>query len=202
MRKFTPRELRRLRAEAEQQYENMKGARFYRNVDFLLYILVVILSALVIRAFLFEPIRVEGDSMVPTLIDGEHMLVEKISYWTREPVRGEIIICYYPGYTESCVKRVIGLPGDSISIYDGYIYVNDRQLKEMSYWNGRILGDMETVVVGQRQVFVMGDNRNGSKDSRNPSVGNIPYHKVVGRVVAVIWPLNVFEKLGKVEYLL
>ncbi|MDO4573520.1 MAG: signal peptidase I, partial [Clostridia bacterium] len=118
-RQFTAREMRILRAEAEQQYENIRGARFYRNVDFLLYIVAVILAALVIRAFFAEPIRVDGDSMLPTLIDGEHMLVEKISFWTREPERGEIIICFYPGYTESCVKRVIGLPGETVAIRDG-----------------------------------------------------------------------------------
>lgn len=198
--RFTPRELRRLRIEAEQQYESIHGARFYRNVDFLLYIVVVIMAALVIRAFFVEPIRVDGDSMLPTLIDGEHMVVEKLSYWTRGPARGEIVICYYPGYTESCVKRVIGLPGDTVAVRNGSFYINGNALNESIYWSGDIIGDMEPVTVGEKEVFVVGDNRNGSKDSRAPSVGCIPYSKVVGRVTAVIWPLDEFKKMEKVEY--
>ncbi len=156
--------------------------------------------ALVIRAFFVEPIRVDGDSMLPTLIDGEHMVVEKLSYWTRGPARGEIIICFYPGYTESCVKRVIGLPGDAICVRNGRIYVNGEALDESSYWTGDIIGEMEPVTVGEKEVFVVGDNRNSSKDSRAPSVGCIPYNKIVGRVTAVIWPLSEFKKISKVDY--
>jgi len=197
---FTARELRRLKAEAEQQFENIKGARFHRNVDFVLYVAVIIMAALAVRAFLFEPIRVQGDSMLPTLIDGEHMMVEKISYWMRDPARGEIIICFYPGYTESCVKRVIGLPGDSVAIHEGSVFVNDVALDESVYWFGTLYGETEPVMVGKREVFVLGDNRNSSKDSRYQSVGCIPYKKIVGRVAAVIWPVKEFKKMEKVDF--
>ena len=108
---FTQRELRILRNLSEEQIEKRRGVRFWRNLDFFLYLALVVLIALAVRSFFFEPIRVEGDSMIPTLFDGEHMFVEKMSYWYNEPARGEIIICYYPGYTACCVKRVIGLPG-------------------------------------------------------------------------------------------
>ena len=110
------------------------------------------------------------------------------------------MICFYPGYTESCVKRVIGLPGETVSVVDGAIYINGKQLDESAYWSGEIIGDMEPVTVGQREVFVVGDNRNGSKDSRNPSVGCIPYAKVVGRVVAVVYPFDEFETFSRVTY--
>lgn len=158
------------------------------------------MAALVIRAFFVEPIRVDGDSMMPTLIDGEHMVVEKLSYWTRGPARGEIVICFYPGYTESCVKRVIGLPGDTVVVRNGRIYVNGEALDESSYWTGDIIGEMEPVTVGEKEVFVVGDNRNSSKDSRTASVGCIPYNKIVGRVTAVIWPISEFKKMSKVDY--
>lgn len=187
---FTKKELRCLRAQSENRYEKMKGTRFYRNVDFLLYILLVVLVALGIRTFLFEPIRVDGDSMIPTLTNDEHMFMERISYWFEQPQRGQIIICFYPGYTESCVKRVIGLPGETVEVKNGAVYINDQRLNEESYWNGEIFGDTPRVTVGEREVFVMGDNRNGSKDSRNPSVGCIPYLRVEGRVRAVIWPFE------------
>ncbi len=178
----------------------MRGSRSFRNVEFLIYIAIVVLTALTIRSFIAEPIRVDGDSMVPTLVHNEDMLVEKMSYWFNDPDRGDIIICFYPGYTESCVKRVIGLPGETVRVQDGAIYIDDKKLDESAYWTGEIVGDMESVTVGAREVFVVGDNRNGSKDSRNPSVGCIPYAKIVGHVVAVVYPFDEFETFSKVTY--
>ena len=199
-RTFTQSQIRYLRDHAEDQYENMRGSRSFRNVEFLLYIVAVVLVALTIRSFIAEPIRVDGDSMVPTLVHNEDMFVEKMSYWFSDPLRGDIVICFYPGYTESCVKRVIGLAGETVSVVDGAIYINGKQLDESAYWNGEIIGDMEPVTVGQREVFVVGDNRNGSKDSRNPSVGCIPYAKLVGRVVAVVYPFDEAETFSRVIY--
>ncbi len=199
-RTFTPSQIRYLRERAEEQYENMRGSRAFRNVEFLLYILIVVLAALTIRSFITEPIRVDGDSMAPTLVNNEDMLVEKVSYWFQDPTRGDMVICFYPGYTESCVKRVIGLPGETVSVFDGAISVNGVLLDETDYWRGQIIGDMDPVTVGEREVFVVGDNRNGSKDSRNPTVGCISYSKVVGRVSAGVWPLNEWETFDRVIY--
>ena len=140
------------------------------------------------------------DSMIPKLVHNEDMLVEKMSYWFSDPLRGDIIICFYPGYTESCVKRVIGLPGETVAVKDGKIYINDVALDESAYWSGEIVGNTDPVTVGSREVFVVGDNRNGSKDSRNPTVGSIPYAKIVGRVVAVVYPFNEFETFSRVTY--
>ena len=197
---FTQSQIRYLRDRAEEQYENMQGSRSFRNVSFLLYIALVVLIALTIRSFIAEPIRVDGDSMIPTLVHNEDMLVEKMSYWFSDPLRGDIIICYYPGYTESCVKRVIGLPGETVEVRGGKIFINGSELNERAYWDGQIVGDMDPVVIGARQVFVVGDNRNGSKDSRNASVGAIPYAKVVGRVVAVVYPFDEMQSISRVTY--
>jgi signal peptidase I len=199
-RTFTPDQIKYLRDRAEEQYENMRGSRAYRNAEFFIYILIVVLTALSIRSFLAEPIRVDGDSMIPTLINNEDMLVEKVSYWFEDPTRGDMVICFYPGYTESCVKRVIGLPGETVSITDGMIYIDGTALDESDYWTGEIIGNMDPVTVGAREVFVVGDNRNGSKDSRNPYVGCIPYSKVVGRVIAVVWPFSTFRTFERVNY--
>ncbi len=197
---FTQSQIRYLRDRAEEQYENMRGSRSFRNVSFLLYIALVVLIALTIRSFVAEPIRVDGDSMIPTLVHNEDMLVEKMSYWFSDPQRGDIIICYYPGYTESCVKRVIGLPGDTVEVRDGKFYINGKELDESAYWDGEIIGDTAPLVIDARHVFVVGDNRNGSKDSRNPSVGPIPYAKVVGRVVAVVYPFDEVQSIARVTY--
>lgn len=187
---FTPAQLRYLRGKAENRYEKMKGSRFYRNVDLVIYILFVVTMALALRTFIVEPIRVDGESMIPTLTNEEHMLVEKVSYWFTPPKRGDVIICFYPGYKESCVKRVVGLPGETLEIWGGKVYIDGEPLNESGYWQGEIIGDMAPVQIGEKQVFVMGDNRNGSKDSRNPAVGPIPYYRVEGRVRAVIWPFQ------------
>ncbi len=179
---FTRREMRYLSRLTEEQQEKLRGGRFWRQLDFALSLALLIVLALGIRAFIAEPIRVDGDSMYPTLVHGEHMLVEKVSYWFSEPARGDIIICYYPGYTESCVKRVIALGGETIAVRDGAVYINGAPLDESAYWNGTMPADYGPVTVPDGEVFVMGDNRDESKDSRNPAVGPIPRHKIVGRV--------------------
>ncbi len=199
-RRFTAGELRYLRAKSADRFENMRGARFVRNVDFFLYICMVVLLALSVRLFVCEPIRVDGDSMDPTLIDGEHMLVEKVSYWFEQPARGQIIICYYPGYTESCVKRVVGLPGERVRVQNGAVYINDEALDESAYWTAALNGEMQERLVGEKEVFVMGDNRNFSRDSRREDVGNIPYAKIVGRVRAVIWPMERYRPIEQVNF--
>ncbi|MCE5190152.1 MAG: signal peptidase I [Eubacteriales bacterium] len=199
-RTFTQSQIRYLRERAEEQYENMRGTRVYRNAEFLLYIVVVVLVALTIRSFIAEPTRVDGDSMIPTLVHNEDMLVEKMTYWFSDPLRGDIVICFYPGYTESCVKRVIGLPGETVAVKDGVITIDGEPIDESAYWKGEIIGDMDPVTVGAREVFVVGDNRNGSKDSRNPSVGCIPYAKLVGRVIAVVYPFSEYRTISRVTY--
>lgn len=199
-RTFTRRQIRYLRDFAEEQYETMRGTRVYRNMEFLLYIVVVVLTALSIRSFIAEPIRVDGDSMIPTLVHNEDMLVEKMSYWFNDPLRGDIVICFFPGYTESCVKRVIGLPGETVAIQDGHISINGHVLDESAYWQDEIIGDVDPVTVGAREIYVIGDNRNGSKDSRNASVGCIPYAKVVGRAIAVVFPFREFRTISRVTY--
>ena len=197
---FTQSQIRYLRDRAKEQYENMRGSRSYRNVSFLLRITPRATVVPYTPLFGSKIIRVDGDSMIPTLIHNEDMLVEKMSYWFEDPQRGDIAIVYYPGYTESCVKRVIGLPGETVEVKDGKILINGTALDESQYWTGEIIGDMNPVTVGARQIFVVGDNRNGSKDSRNPTVGCIPYAKVVGRVVAVVYPFNEVESFSRVTY--
>ena len=92
------------------------------------------------------------------------------------------------------------MPGETVEVRGGKIFINGSELNESAYWDGQIVGDMDPVVIGARQVFVVGDNRNGSKDSRNASVGAIPYAKVVGRVVAVVYPFDEMQSISRVTY--
>ncbi|MBE5784307.1 MAG: signal peptidase I [Clostridiales bacterium] len=169
-----------------------KDAPYKRAADkeFVLWLVIVLAAAFALRLFLFEPVRVVGDSMHDTLVSGERMLVEKFSYWFNAPERGDIIICFYPHHTTSCVKRVIGIGGDSVEIRDGILYLNGEKLNESAYWEDRIDQDMAEYLVPEGHVFVVGDNRNESSDSRNPLVGAIPLERVVGKVIGVVWPFD------------
>ncbi len=189
------RDYRALQAAAEELHSTDREYRRAVNLDFLVYVLSVILIALSLRAFIGEPVRVDGPSMLPTLQDTEYMLAEKVSYYFHPPERGDIAIVFYPGFTVSCVKRVIGLPGERISIFDGKVYINGEALDESEYWNDYIEGNMAELTVPEHTVFVMGDNRNISGDSRMREVGPIPYEKILGKVTLVMWPFHAFRAI-------
>ena len=180
----------RLRKNADMLHAKDMAYKKASDRDFALWLVLVLIAAFAVRLFLFEPVRVSGDSMYDTLVHNERMFVEKVSYWFTRPQRGEIVICYYPNHTTTCVKRVIGVPGDRIAIAGGAVYLNGEKLDESAYWDGYIWGDMAEIVVPKDCIFVIGDNRNDSSDSRNPLVGPIPYSRVVGRVRSVIWPIS------------
>lgn len=199
-RRLSRKDLNVLRQAAEDLHNQDRDYRKATNREFLIYILLVLVIAFSLRAFVGEPIRVDGDSMYATLLDNERMIVEKISYYVHEPERGDIIVCFYPGYTVSCVKRVIGLPGDTVAVRDGRVLLNGEFLDESEYWADYMYDTMEPHVVKQGHVFVMGDNRNYSGDSRDPRIGDIPYEKIVGKSVCVMWPLNRLRIIRHVEY--
>jgi signal peptidase I len=126
--------------------------------------------------------------------------VDRAAYLVREPERGDIIVCYYPDYTVSCVKRVIGLPGDYILIEDGKVYINGNVVDESTYWDQEIVMGMAGRVVKEGHVFVIGDNRNNSLDSRSQDIGDIPYNKIEGKAVSIIWPLSNLRMIKHIDY--
>ncbi|MBQ7455583.1 MAG: signal peptidase I [Clostridia bacterium] len=156
--------------------------------------------ALLIRTFLFEPIRVQGESMRDTLQDKEIVAVVKPGYLLGNLNRGDVIICRYPGRDSTLfVKRLIALPGDSIEIINGVVYVNDEEVDESGidkHSPGTLrYANYARRVLGEDEYFVMGDNRDNSNDSR--AVGPIPRSYIIGHVVRVIFPLSKF--MQKVE---
>lgn len=186
---------------AEVLHKKHKELNKTFSLSFLLTLACVILAALALRQFFAEPTRVDGDSMQYTLLDRERLFVEKVSYWFGAPKRGDIVIVKYPNSTARYVKRIIALPGETIEIReDRFVYINGERLDESAYagdWYGKIDLPMETkgskngkYTVPEGHYFVMGDNRNDSTDSRHELVGAIPEDKVLGRVRAVVWPLN------------
>ena len=186
---LSKKELGKFRDAREELHKKDEPYRRAANSDFIIYLLTLMAVAIFIRTFIFEPVQCIGISMYPTLVGGEGMFTEKLTYTVSAPQRDDIIICRYPYHTEKCVKRVIAVPGDRISISDGAIYLNGERLDESAYWNGYIEdSEMPEVTVPERNLFVVGDNRNNSGDSRH--VGFIPYWQVKGKVRAVMTPFS------------
>lgn len=164
-------------------------------VSMLIYIAVVLVLTYLIITFVGQRTQVIGDSMYPTLHNDDNLIVDKISYRFSEPERYDIIVFPYQ-YEEKTyyIKRIIGLPGETVQVLDGYVFVNGEQLDE-NY--GREV--METaglaadeIKLGDHEYFVLGDNRNESADSRMPDVGTIRREDIIGRAFVRIWPLNKF----------
>ncbi|MBI3282706.1 signal peptidase I [Candidatus Curtissbacteria bacterium] len=134
---------------------------------------------------LVQPHRVKGDSMLPNFHDGELLLTEKVTYYIYKPRRGDVIVFKAPQRNVDFIKRVVGLPGDTVKIEDGTVVINDERLKE-PYETQKTQGSA-TVVLGPEEYFVLGDNRGSSSDSR--SFGPIKRSAVKGRVWLVYWPI-------------
>jgi len=196
---LSKRERSALVTAAESVQQKNAACRRASNFDFLIYVLIVLLCAFSLRQFVVEPAHVAGDSMHPTLLDTEYLLVEKVSYWFNPPQRYDIVVCNYPGYTESCVKRVIGLPGETVQVKNGRILINGQRLDEEAYWHGTINRSTQPVTVPPNSVYVVGDNRNESLDSRSPSVGCIPYEEVLGKVTCVFFPFAQMRGIPAVD---
>jgi len=156
-------------------------------------IVFAVVLAFIIRTFLFEFILVEGSSMVPTLHDGDRIAVNKLIYRISKPKSGDIVIFRNPGDpSTNFIKRVIGVEGDRVAIRDGAVYVNDKKLDE-PYINEVTIGNFDEITVPKDTIFVLGDNRNHSRDSRDPGVGCIPLGNLFGKAKLRIWPISDIE---------
>jgi signal peptidase I len=136
---------------------------------------------------IIQPTIVHGQSMEPSLHENERVIVEKVSYHIGEPSRGDIVIFPVEGEPLPLIKRVIGLPGETVEVRDGHVFVNGVVLRE-PYASGPTFENIKPMHVPTDTVFVMGDNRTpgGSLDSRR--LGPIPTNKIVGRARVAIWP--------------
>ena len=167
----------------------------------IVYIGTVILICFLIIKFVGTRSRVDGSSMNPTLYDGDNLWVDKLSYTFGDPKRFDIII-FYPNGNEKItyVKRIIGLPGETVSMdLDGKIYINGQLLNENYALDepflpssiGILSGNNE-IVLGDDEYFVLGDNRNNSMDSRRSDPGNVKREYIVGKVIVRIYPFSSF----------
>lgn len=155
-------------------------------------IAIAVAVAIVIRTFIFEPIIVKESSMLPTLHEGQAMGVEKVSRYSSLPNRGDIVIVTAPNNQETLVKRVVGLPGDTIEVKNSTLYVNGKAQTE-PYISKTPYNDFKAVTVPPDTIFVMGDNRAVSMDSR--MIGPINKDAIIGHAIFVIWPFNEIHSL-------
>lgn len=162
-------------------------------LSFLLYVAVVVGITFLIIHYVGQRTYVSGSSMENTLSDGDNLIVDKITYRFSDPKRYDIIVFPYQ-YEENTyfIKRIIGLPGETVQIVDGTIYIDGEALQE-SYGREVMKNSglaAAPVTLGEDEYFVLGDNRNDSTDSRDPSVGKIPRDRIIGRAWVRIWPLS------------
>ena len=156
-------------------------------VEWALTIIIPVVVALLIHNYLFTFARVDGDSMLDTFHTNNITGVSRIHYRINEPQRGEVITCHYDESKKLYVKRIIGLPGETLEIKDGTVYINGEALKE-EYLTRFDNYDFGPFVLGEDEVLVMGDNRPVSLDGRQ--LGPIPIDYIYGRVMFVAWPFD------------
>lgn len=161
--------------------------------EWILSIVIAVALAFIIKAFLFDFVLVQGTSMVPTLQDGERLIINKIGYRISEPDYGDIVVLKHADHVDY-VKRVIGKAGDTVEIRNRVVYRNGSALDE-PYINTGDYDDFSSVTVPEGSYFVLGDNRPVSLDSRYDSVGFIKRKDIIGKVFFRFWPLS---RLGTV----
>lgn len=163
--------------------------------DWVVSIAIAVVLAFFIRYFIVELYLVDGPSMRPTLQSAERLVVNKFIYRFRAPERGEILVFRYPrDPSRDFIKRVIAIPGNTIEIRDGRVYVNAALLNE-PYILSKTRGNYPLATVPEGHIFVMGDNRNNSEDSRFADVGFVPFDLIKGKAMLVFWPVSQFKTL-------
>ena len=189
------------RQDENKNLSEGKSSVMRETISFILYIAIVFLLTYLVIHYVGQRTQVSGTSMEYTLSDGDNLIVDKISYRFHKPERYDIIVFPYQ-YEENTyyIKRIIGLPGEKIQISeDGAIYINGKVLEES--YGREVMEDPgqaeEPIELDDDEYFVLGDNRNASSDSRDPSVGVIHEEDIIGRAWLRIYP---FDKMGFIRH--
>lgn len=151
-------------------------------------IVIALVVSLGIRFFAYEPFDVLGPSMQPTLQSGDLVLVNKWIYQTNPPQRGDIVVFHAPS-EKDYIKRVIGLPGETVEMKNQQLWINGKKASESYLPKTVKTDDFPSITVAKDQLFVMGDNRMNSLDSRSKELGPIASQKLVGKVEMIYWPV-------------
>jgi len=159
--------------------------------EWIMVFVVAAAMAFVVRTFIFEPVRVDGSSMLNTLTDSEFMVATKFDYLLGDPERFDIVICNYPNTSDGMyrVKRVIGMPGETMELRGGELYIDGQHI-EQNFDMTENQTYFGPYTVPEDHYFVLGDNRNNSKDSRSVMVGPLERSMIKGHVRAVVFPFG------------
>lgn len=176
---------------------------FWEFIEAIVFALAIFV---VVYWFLAQPNQVRGQSMFPVFHDGEYIITDKVTFKTRKPERGEVVIFKSPQSAEiDFIKRIIGLPGDKVKIKSGKVYVNGQELEESNYLDSSVytgaesfLSENQEIVVPDGKYFVLGDNRPNSSDSRD--FGPIGMDTFIGRVFFRYWPIDKIGLISKGTY--
>ncbi len=173
-------------------------------LSFLETVVVALVISIVLYIFIMTPHEVLGNSMYPTYKNGEYLMANKVTYRFKEPQRGDVIIFKYSN-TQDFIKRIIGLPGDTVMLKDGQLYINGHILDESEYLDnsmytngGDFLKEGESKEIPEGEYFVCGDNRTHSSDSR--TFGSISKEDIKGKAWIVYFPFTQFRIVHHQEY--
>ena len=184
-------------SEPDSKKEKSKPNIKKNLIAFGICVVIAIVIALIITNFVASHTKVEGNSMESTLENGDDIIVEKFSYLTNNPERYDIIV-FRESESVNYIKRVIALPGETIQITEGKIYINERAIFD-AYGNAKMEDGgiaEKPIKLGQDEYFVLGDNRNASKDSRDKAVGVIKRDQIIGKAWLRVLP---FDNFGNLE---
>ena len=183
------------RKDRQEEIEEEKPNVMRELLGMLVYVGIVLAITFLIITFVGQRTHVSGESIENTLDDGDQLIVDKLTYRFHDPERFDIIVFPFR-YKDNTyyIKRIIGLPGETVQIVDGELYINGELLEES--YGREVMQDAglaaEPITLGDDEYFVLGDNRNYSSDSRDPSVALIHRKEIIGRAWLRIWPLNSF----------
>lgn len=181
--------------ERELSPEEQAKSRLRGFLEILIELVIVAAVVFLVLRFVAFRSVVQGDSMNATLQNGDNLVVERVSYYFHEPRRYDIVVFRVPDderKREHYIKRVIGLPGETVEISAGKVWIDGAVLEDDVYGKEAINRDFGPVTVPKGEVFVLGDNRNDSNDSRR--IGTISGKRILGRVLVRFWPLNAMRK--------
>lgn len=165
-------------------------------------VIIALIIVLPIRYFLFQPFFVKGQSMEPNFEDGDYLIVDELSYKFRAPERGDVVVFKYPGDpSQRYIKRIIGLPGETVEIKDGKVAIYNEAgssiLDESTYLDSYTAGNLR-ISLKDEEYFVLGDNRSSSADSRR--WGSLPEENIIGQVFFRAWPFATLAKISAPVY--
>ena len=185
-------------AGADDPTQPIRHRRRRLGVDWLIIAIVALAAAFLLRMFVIQQFAVDGQSMLGTLHSGDRVIVNKLSYDLHDPRHGDIVVLKDTEASlaeRDLIKRVVALPGETVEYRDCQLYINGDRVAE-PYLDTRLVnkghcGDSQAPVqVAPKHVFVMGDNRSASLDSRTEAIGQISYDDLIGRAFVLIWPFS------------